>query len=154
MKIIGTSIVVLLFVCFQFARCKNGIDSGPQKDAQDPIEIYLKEFQVYFAPNNCDTQIVITLPGNKGRLEVTLFDCRGKMEFQHFDSTNTLVVHGFYSNSIDTLKKYSIGKSAIDNSKSIKVLKFFQPLPTGQWKYYSQNRKIKNESYQLGILIE
>jgi hypothetical protein len=117
------------------------------------LQVYLKEFDVFFLPNSCKGKQSIELIGGLGRLDAEIEDCRGKMKISQFDTLGTLMVQGYYINSLDTLKKYSIGKSAIDGSRHIHVLEYFQPLADGVWRYYANGKEPIKKIYKEGVLF-
>lgn len=121
-----------------------------QVHEKEYLQVYLKEFSIYFLPDSCVCKMNLDL-SSKEKMTINLFDCKGKMSFKIFNSKGKLTVEGFYINSLDTLRKYSIGKSAIDGSKKIEVMNYFQPLPEGVWNYYKEGKIIKSVHYKEGI---
>ena len=85
-------------------------------------------------------------------MSIDLFECKGRMNFKVFNSKKKMIVQGSYINSLDTLKKYSTSRSAINGNKRIKVLSYFQPLPDGVWKYYSEGKQTKIVHYIRGVI--
>jgi hypothetical protein len=118
-----------------------------QVNSKEYLQLYLKEFNVYITPNSCSGAMNVELSNGQGVLKVNLVDCKGKLIFKHYNSSGKLVVEGAYASSLDTLKRYTTGKSAIDGSRRISVYSYFQPLPDGVWKY-SGNKKVV---YNKGI---
>lgn len=50
----------------------------------------------------------------EGKLIGDLFECKGRMTFKVYNLKNQILIECSYINSLDTLKKYSISKSAIN----------------------------------------
>ena len=139
----------LLLVILFFSNCSQ----LKEEKKHDYTPIFLKEYSIYFEPDSCICKMKVDLDvSSKGKLMIDLFDCKGRMNFQCFDSTNKLIVEGSYINSLDTLKKYSIGRSAITDESKVDILSYFEPLPDGLWSYYKNGKKIKNVMFEKGIL--
>ncbi len=144
-------VYVFLMVSFLFA-CNNKPLKNKIKDTNfDILQIHLKEFDFYFLPDSCNCKMNMEIPGNTGRLKIDMQSCMGKMTVQEFDSSGKLVAEGYYAPSLDTLKKYPIGKSAINGARKVSVLSYFEPLPDGVWRFYNGNSIIKTIQYSLGI---
>jgi hypothetical protein len=94
------------------------------------IPIYLKEFNITFLPDSCNCKMSIDLIEKKGKLDIELLTCDGKLNFKELDSLGRLIAQGSYIASLDTLKRYSVGKSVINDTITTTVLKYFQPIAT------------------------
>lgn len=130
----------------------NKVDSSMSES--EILQIHLKEFDLYFLPDSCKGNLSIETGVDKRRLEINLLDCKGQLNLKLFDSTNNLVLKGQYLNSLDTLKKYSVGKSAIDGAKQLSLMKYFEPLANGEWVYYKAGIVDTIIHYKNGLKIE
>ncbi len=113
-------------------------------------QVHLKQFSAYFLPDSCNCQMNIDLLSG-GYLKLNLKDCRGEMSFKFIDTIKKNEIEGQYINSLDTLKRYSYERSAIDGNEDISILQYFEPLPNGIWKYFKKGKIIKEEYYEKGI---
>lgn len=84
-------------------------------------------------------------------LKLSIKDCRGELSFVLVDKQAHKKIIGQYVNGLDTLKKYSIGKSAITGEKSRYVLKYFQPIPSGKWFYFTNDGKVDTVIFKDGF---
>ena len=128
--------------------------TSPPESAQGHLQVYLQEFDVYFYPDSCIGKTSISLLGEEGQLDADIADCKGKMKIRQFNKSGALMIEGFYENSLDTLKKYSIGKSAIDGTRGVSIMEYFQPLAEGTWIYYINGKESKKKIYHKGILLD
>lgn len=142
------NIRVLFFLTYTLLVSKTTLAQVHEKEY---LQVYLKEFSIYFLPVDCVCNMNLDL-FSKEKMTIDLFDCKGRMSFKVFDSKGKLTLEGFYINSLDTLRKYSIGKSAIDGSKKVEVINYFQPLPDGVWRYYKEGKIIKTIQYKGGLI--
>lgn len=144
-----------LIICISLLNCNN--QQGKMVEinaAQKPInkvQIYLNEFDVYILPDSCNSKMHVKLPDNKGELRINLADCMGKMNVNQYDSSGNLILNCNYAPSLDTLKTYSYGKSAVTGQSKVTVLDFFQPLPDGEWNFYKNNKIIRTIKYKSGV---
>jgi len=86
-------------------------------------------------------------------LKLSVKDCKGKMSFILADKRSNRKIAGQYENGLDTLKEYSIGKSAITGELSRSILIYFQPIPTGTWFYYDDSGRIDTVIYKNGFRL-
>lgn len=141
--------------CLLSLGCKNKIAPKETKEINsDIVQIFLKEFNIYFSPDSCNCKMQIELPNQQGILKIAMTECKGTMQVLHFNLNNKLISDFKYSPSLDTFKRYSIGKSSINGIKKVFVLNYFQPLPNGIWKYYNGDYDIKTIEYVYGVLKE
>lgn len=125
-----------------------------EKASLDTLDIYLRDFDVSFSPENCVGKQRVELNEDTGYLSVDLYDCKGRMKFSQFNKAGVLQVEGFYANSLDTLKKYIMARSAVVRSKRIYVYKYFEPLADSTWTYYENGKPLTKEIYHSGILVD
>lgn len=92
-----------------------------QSDSKEYLQIYIKEFSVYFQPYSCIGKMEVDL-FPKGKIIVDLFECKGRMSFKVFDSKKKLVTKGTYTNSFDTLKNTPLESR---QSMGVEKLKYY-----------------------------
>ena len=120
-------------------------------EKREMVEIYLKEFGVYFLPDSCQCKMEVETYGEaRGKLLIDLLSCKGKMNVRQVDSKGKLVAEAIYEESLDTLKRYSVGRSAVIDTSTLSVMKYFQPLPDGIWKFFN-NGKVDTVVYKGGL---
>ena len=105
----------------------------------------------YIELNKCPTETVMDL--DTFVLKLSVKDCKGKMSFILADKRSNRKIAGQYENGLDTLKKYSISKSAITGDQSRSILKYFQPIPTGTWFYFDDSGRIDTVIYKNGFRL-
>jgi hypothetical protein len=129
-------------------------ESPIEKTPLDTLDIYLREFDVSFSPENCVGKQRVELNDDTGYVSVDLYDCKGRMKFSQFNKAGILQVEGFYVNSIDTLKKYSMARSAVNGSKRLFIYKYFEPLADSTWTYYENGKPSTKKVFHGGILVD
>jgi hypothetical protein len=136
---------VLLFLCIFLFSFKGY--------SQTPIEIYFPEYSVTIReiPKLGDT-----LKHNYSSIEdykFVFYDRKGKCYCERYINKK-LYEKGTYENSLDTLKRYTYGRSFDGRgSAPIKVVTYFQPLKNGEWTI-SKDGKVIKKTYVMGILKE
>ncbi len=143
----------LLFIVIYLWSCSTSPKKGVSKQENEMIEVYLKEFSVYFSPDSCVCEMKVELY-DTAYLQISLSSCEGKMKFKQIHNRGNVLSEGEYMASLDTLKEYSIGKSAITGNRKISVLKYFQPLPEGKWIFYRKNAKVDTIYYSNGLEVQ
>lgn len=123
--------IIILILPLFFTSCRR-----TNKENASTIPIFLKEFNVTFLPDSCVCKMEVELLEKKGKLKVDLLTCDGKLNFKEIDSSGRVITEGSYTASLDTLKKYSTGKSVINDSLTIAIEKYFQPIATSNWKRF------------------
>lgn len=142
-----------IFLSFFFLSCDSTSNHKVEKSSEI-VQVYLKEFDTYFLPDSCQCKMIIKMPGKEGELRVDLQSCTGMMTVKQINSVGEIVVEGKYAPSLDTLKKYSIGKSAITGLREVTILNYFQPLPDGIWNFFNEDSTAKKIRYAVGIEVE
>lgn len=118
--------------------------------AKWPIPIYFEKYGVYRHLTN-DVNLNDTAKiffTDEIFFKLVLFDGRGKSYFEVYKN-NKLFEKGYFENSLDTLKKYSVSIGGI-RDKKIKVIQYFQPLKNGIW-LETVKGKVVRKKYNMGI---
>ncbi|MFT3678675.1 MAG: hypothetical protein QM791_00295 [Ferruginibacter sp.] len=87
-------------------------------------------------------------------LKLTVKDCRGELSFDLTNKQGVKKMTGQYINGLDTLKKYSIGKSAITGELSRSIFKYFQPIPSGNWLSFKNSETVDTIKFINGFKVE
>jgi hypothetical protein len=118
-----------------------------------PVSIFLPEYGVYLSiTNDVNLNDTATIKFSATTyFKFFFFDTRGKSYCETYRN-NKLYEKGYYENSLDTLKKYSV---AIGDGKSsnYRILRYFQPLKHGEWWETVKGKLVKKE-YDMGILLK
>jgi hypothetical protein len=117
--------------------------------------IKLVEYNFMFVPQKrCTDSIKEILPDGR-LLKIKLFDCKGKLSLECYNSRLVLLEEGEYVNSLDLLKSYYYVVDAERRATGIGVSEFYQPLRDGVWRFYNDSGKITwNVIYKNGVLID
>lgn len=115
-------------------------------------DIFLSEYKEYITPRKCNDSIRHYLK-DSSFLQLKLYNCKGKMSVKQYGRNGELLATGQYIASLDTLKEYVVVYSLSDNSETVKVHKFFQPLKEGEWIFYQNGQERRREKYKRGILV-
>lgn len=119
--------------------------------AKWPIPIYFENYGVYHRLNNevnlNDTTIISY--SEDIYFKVVLFDTKGKSYFESYKKKR-LFEKGYFENSLDTLKKYSISVGG-HNDRKMSVIKYFHPIKNGNWLETDKGKLVK-KYYEMGIL--
>lgn len=115
-----------------------------------PIPIYLKKYGVYLRlTNDVNLNDTAKIPFSEDIFfRLVLFNAKGKSYFEAYKNNN-LYEKGYFENSLDTLKKYSVSIGGI-HDKKVKVIKYSQPLKNGTW-YEADKGKLTSKRYSMGI---
>lgn len=132
-----TIFVVLFFLIFSKVNCQD-------------IPIYIPEYQISILKISKLNDTINYKRSNVEYYKLVFFDFKGKAYFERY-KFGKLLEKGWFTNSLDTLKKYITLRSAIDSRSSIKVQKYYQPLKDGTWIIYERG-SAKSETYNAGII--
>lgn len=125
------------------------IADSNRASAQYNFSLNYEEVDIFFSPKKCVDTIEFTLKGRYAgyKLRLYLKDCKGEAHFELFDKKNELRMIGNYDNSIDTLKKYRLGRYLAQpdgvEKYSISAIRYLYPLKAGEWVYYEGDGKRK-----------
>ena len=121
------------------------------------ITLKYPEFDLSFYPTKCtDTLHFNDVMNKKGVLLILyLENCSGTCKFELFNASNRIMQKGAFTGICDTLSEYSFAKmrgitSGVTNY-SVRKLKYFYPLKTGQWSYYDNNEFLRKDEYHFEI---
>ena len=105
-------------------------------------------FGISFYPKKCSDTLTLPVDNNEFKncnAKIFLEDCSGQCKFLVEDKNHKLRVAGYYSNALDTLRKYNsakvMGKPAGKSYYHVSVLEYLSPLQTGLWIFYDKNGK-------------
>ncbi len=115
--------------------------------------IYFSEFDIYLTPQKC-TDTLKYFFGDSSYILIKLHDCEGASSFVIYNNKKDIKSSGFYSKSLDTLKKYVSVYDYSGNLVRIEVLKYFEPLKESDWYYYENKKLIRKEKYKLGVKLK
>lgn len=82
----------------------------------------------------------ITLTNNDGSYRVyRIYNNYGKADFESYNKNKMLIEKGSYSESLDTLKRYSYRINPVyPYEAKILIERYFEPLKNGIWLYYDE----------------
>ena len=117
--------------------------------------IFFKKFGFDEFPTKCNDTIkrkIYTDPYFHYTVKIFLYDCKGKCNFELYDTKGYLTLTGSYVSGKDTLSKYNRavveGCEIKDGVYQVFYQKYFDPIESGEWKYYNKQKKvIKVEKY-------
>ena len=118
--------------------------------ARWPIPVYYEKYGVYHHFTN-DVNLKDTTKVQIREdiyFRIVLFDSKGKSYFEAYKN-NRLYEKGYFENSLDTLKKYSVSIGGLKDKK-IKVFQYFHPIKDGVWFETISGRLIKRK-YVMGV---
>lgn len=119
-----------------------------------PLKITFLDDSTFWidVPIKCgDTLISTNNTGNQ--LKLVLTDCVGMGTASEYYPNGKLHIKCNFVNSLDTLKEYLKISDLEGNETSIRVLKYFQPLPDGEMYEYDKKGKLINRRiYKNGLL--
>lgn len=126
--------------------------------------IFLIIFSVFTVlySQNCDYQIEIEFldlsispteapdtfiydRGDGNLWKIFLKSCDGDILFEQHDSkTGAITVKGSFHPSVELLRRYEIfiDPLSLKETKVVKVVEYFHPLPYGVWEYYDESGEI------------
>lgn len=127
-----------------------GLFSFKQNSIQSFIPIIFKDYGVQI---NSVEKLGDTVYYEKSSIEkfkFVFYDFKGKCYCERYIK-GKIFQKGNYENSLDTLKRYTSGRTNHGVTSPIAVQSFFEPLKNGIWVTYNNNQEIKEE-YIMGLL--
>ena len=132
--------------------CEHPIEK-PEPSNNETTYLLLSELSSqYIKLSNCPADTILDL--DTLLLKLSVKDCRGELSFTLADKQGAKKMTGQYINGLDTLRKYSIGKSAITGERSRSILKYFQPIPSGSWLSFRKDGKADTIKFINGFEVE
>jgi hypothetical protein len=120
--------------------------SVPNKAEEGLTGIYLEEFKLMIYPQKCPDTIVEKL-SDTASIKFYLHSPKGKSTFYIFNLKNEKQLEGSYADALDVFKRY-VTTFDMNQNGVISVEKYYQPIPVGEWQYYSNKglvlRKVKH----------
>lgn len=96
----------------------------------------------------------VTYKIDNGYVKIMLLTKKGESLLEEYNKDSVLVKKGQYVGSLDLLKSYAISVDPNPPySEKVYVYAYYEPLKTGKWFYYSNDKIIKEEIWEKGILI-
>jgi hypothetical protein len=116
---------------------------------EEPV-IYFREYKIEIRSIDKLNDTLSYNKSSKEDFKIVFFDKRGSCYLERFFN-HKLYQRGYYTNSLDTLKRYVSGRDLQGDQSIISVQKYFEPLKNGEWVTYEGKKKIK-ETYLSGIV--
>jgi hypothetical protein len=151
MKIYST-VVFALTLIFLMTGCENSIERKELANNETTYLLLNEISSQYFELYSCPVDTILDL--DTALLKLSVKECRGELSFTLTDKQGVKKMTGQYINGLDTLKKYTIGTSAITGERSRSILKYFQPIPSGKWLSFEKNGKADTVKFVNGFKVE